>query len=339
MRSFAVEEYRIGIICALPKELKAVNAILDERHEPLKSKDGTDQNSYVLGRIGRHNVVAAGLPAGVYGTTSAASVAKDMLRTFRWLRFGLLVGIAGGIPDIQAKRDIRLGDVVVSQPVGTHGGVVQYDLGKLLGDGRFERKGTSNKPPQTLLTALTNLQANLHNDELINQYLKEINQKYPILEGKGYTYQGTQQDVLHCTRCDPSHWWWMLWLLIVWLWPLWRCERCEEGKITRPLRRSTTPVVHYGTIASGNTLLKNATKRDQLARDLGALCVEMEAAGLDDYPCLVIRGICDYSDTYKNDIWQEYAALTAAAFTKMLLEYVSPEAAREERLIQTVLSK
>jgi nucleoside phosphorylase len=32
------------------------------------------------------------------------------------------------------------------------------------------------------------------------------------------------------------------------------------------------------------------------------VCIEMEAAGLMDwFPCLVIRGIYDYADLYKND--------------------------------------
>jgi nucleoside phosphorylase len=46
----------------------------------------------------------------------------------------------------------------------------------------------------------------------------------------------------------------------------------------------------------------------------------MEAAGLVDHiPCVAIRGICDYSDTHKNDLWQGYAAATAAAYAKELL--------------------
>jgi len=109
--------------------------------------------------MGQHNVVIACLPAGAYGTNAAATVAKDMLRTFICLRFGLLVGIRGGIPNLKDGRDIRLGDIVVSQPVDTFGGVVQYDLGKNLGEGRFERKGSLNSPPILLLTALASLQS------------------------------------------------------------------------------------------------------------------------------------------------------------------------------------
>lgn len=49
----------------------------------------------------------------------------------------------------------------------------------------------------------------------------------------------------------------------------------------------------------------------------------MEAAGLmDNFPCLVIRGICDYSDSHKNKQWQDYAAATAAAYSKELLSVV-----------------
>lgn len=40
---------------------------------------------------------------------------------------------------------------------------------------------------------------------------------------------------------------------------------------------------------------------------------------MDDFPCLVIRGICDYADSHKNDRWQPYAAATAAAYAKELL--------------------
>jgi len=83
------------------------------------------------------------------------------------------------------------------------------------------------------------------------------------------------------------------------------------------------PVVHYGLIASADRLMKDATIRDALAAEEDVLCFEMEAAGLmDNFPCLVIRGICDYSDTHKNDRWQGYAAATAAAYGKELLNVI-----------------
>jgi nucleoside phosphorylase len=83
-------------------------------------------------------------------------------------------------------------------------------------------------------------------------------------------------------------------------------------------------VVHYGTIASGNQVVKNAAKRDRVSAQLGGvLCFEMEAAGLmNSFPCLVIRGICDYADSHKNYQWQAYAAGTAAAYAKELLSVI-----------------
>jgi nucleoside phosphorylase len=80
--------------------------------------------------------------------------------------------------------------------------------------------------------------------------------------------------------------------------------------------------VNYGTIGSGNQDIRDGQRRDQLSADLrGVLCFEMEAAGLmNGFPCLVIRGICNYADSHKNTIWKAYAGVTAAAFARELLD-------------------
>ena len=84
------------------------------------------------------------------------------------------------------------------------------------------------------------------------------------------------------------------------------------------------PAIHYGIVASANCLMKDAQVRDKLAQQNGVLCFEMEAAGLMNiFPCLVIRGICNYSDTHKNKIWQGYAAMTASAYAKDLLTRIA----------------
>ncbi|KAK4096489.1 hypothetical protein N658DRAFT_562412 [Parathielavia hyrcaniae] len=75
------------------------------------------------------------------------------------IRIGLLVGIGGGIAKPHEGLDIRLGDVVVSQPDGATGGVVQYDLVKAVSGGERERKDFLNMPPRVLLHALAHLQA------------------------------------------------------------------------------------------------------------------------------------------------------------------------------------
>ena len=78
----------------------------------------------------------------------------------------------------------------------------------------------------------------------------------------------------------------------------------DPSQLVPRLPRSLDPVVHYGLIASADRVMKDAEARDALAKEENVLCFEMEAAGLmDSFPCLVIRGICDYSDTHKNDDW------------------------------------
>jgi len=136
-RKLSHDDYTVAWICALPVEMAAAQFMLDEVHEDLPTSSH-DHNSYTLGRIGKHNVVIAGLPHGRYGNTSATEVVRDLLASFDSIRFGLMVGIGGGIPNNNA--DIRLGDIVVSKPTGAYGGVVQYDYGKAL-KGCFARTG------------------------------------------------------------------------------------------------------------------------------------------------------------------------------------------------------
>lgn len=85
--------------------------------------------------------------------------------------------------------------------------------------------------------------------------------------------------------------------------------------------------------------MKDALTRDRLAAEKDVLCFEMEAAGLmNHFPCLVIRGICDYSDSHKNKKWQGYAAMAAAAYSKDLLSRIPPNKVEAEKKICDVLS-
>jgi nucleoside phosphorylase len=89
-------------------------------------------------------------------------------------------------------------------------------------------------------------------------------------------------------------------------------------------RESTEVVVHYGSIASGNQLIKDGATRDRIAKELGVLCFDNQSAGImSDFPFLVIRGISDYSDSHKSRLWQGYAAATATAYTTELLKFIS----------------
>ncbi|KAH8665584.1 ankyrin repeat protein [Ilyonectria robusta] len=330
-------DYTVGWVCALPKEQTAATAMLDQRHANLP-KPPSDQNAYTLGSVGKHNVVIACLPKGKVGTTPAATVAAWMISTFPSIKFGLMVGIGGGIPP-----KVRLGDVVVSTPTGQFPGVVQWDSGKS-GSGGFERTGALDNPPTSLLTALTKLETEHElNGSKIPEYLDELKTKWPRLAAK-YMKSDSLEDVLF--RADYSH--------VSETTAVCEvaediddadekeesCRLCDRKEVVK--RKPRDMRVHYGLIASGNQVIKDAAFRDKLNRDLGGnvLCVEMEAAGLmNNFPCIVIRGICDYADSHKNKDWQEHAAAMAAAFTKELLEHSQPSDVDGERTVKDVLGK
>ncbi|KAK1961802.1 purine and uridine phosphorylase [Colletotrichum sublineola] len=301
------EDYTVGWVCALPLEMAAASAMLDETHEPL-AMNPNDSNVYTFGRIGSHNVVIACLPSGQYGTNSAAVVANNMRWSFPSICIGLMVGIGGGVP---GKVDIRLGDVVVSNPTGGSPGVVQYDFGKAVHEGRFEHTGTLNKPPQSVLTAVSKLRASHEaQPNRIPAILADI-ERNPNMST--YLYKSMDEDRLFQASYEHTGGE--------------TCDDCGMSQIVKrdPRQAAATPKIHYGIIASGNQVMKHAQTRDRLAKDLGIICFEMEAAGLmDNFPCLVVRGICDYSDSHKAKRWQRYAAATAAAYAKELLDLITP---------------
>jgi nucleoside phosphorylase len=107
------EHYTVGWVCALPVKLAVAQEMLDEKHHSLPV-DSSDPNSYILGRIGDHNVVISCLSASKTGTTSATAAAVRLKSTFPSIRFSLMVGAGGGVLNTDPSRGIRLGDVVVS---------------------------------------------------------------------------------------------------------------------------------------------------------------------------------------------------------------------------------
>ncbi|PWY91604.1 hypothetical protein BO94DRAFT_555415 [Aspergillus sclerotioniger CBS 115572] len=283
------KDYKVAWICALPLEMAAAKAMLDEVHDSL-SQPATDYNAYTLGTI-------ACLPA-------AATVLSHMLPTFPCLRFALMVGIGGGVPSKDA--DIRLGDVVVSLPSAMYPGVIQYDYGKTLHDRQFHQTGSLNKPPQFLLTAISQIRSNgmIRNMKLIDA-ISDILERHGDMQqnfsrpsddwlfAPSYSHSTSNSD---CLACDQSQ------------------------LVERAPRPTEEPDIHYGLIASGNQVMKDAKTRDSIAQPFGILCFEMEAAGImDQLPCLVIRGICDYCDSHKHKQWQGYAALVAAAYARTVL--------------------
>ena len=151
-----VDQLTVGWICALPQEMTAAISMLDEKYTSPQSQEPQDPSHYEFGRIKSHKIVISCLPAGDCGTTPAATLANHMVRTFPSIKFGLLVGIGGGVPTSEDK--MRLGDIVVSKPRDTFGGIVQCDRGKRTTAGKFIRTGSLNKPPRVLRNALSALE-------------------------------------------------------------------------------------------------------------------------------------------------------------------------------------
>ncbi|OJD18908.1 hypothetical protein AJ78_01094 [Emergomyces pasteurianus Ep9510] len=250
------EDYTVGWICALPIELAAAREMLDEEHEDF-DPNVNDTNIYSLGRTGIHNVVIACLPDGRTGTNSAASVAVQMKSTFPSIRFGLLVGIGGGVPS--AERDIRLGDVIVSRPDKVHSGVVQYDFGKRIPSG-FDRTGFLNTPPTILLNAVANLRANhLRGECKMVKYASKLS-RLPI-----FTRENAGPDILfeaNYNHVEGA-----------------TCDQCnKESVVNRERRRGQDIMVHYGTIASGNQVMRDGAERDSGSMRLRRLAQEQGLA-------------------------------------------------------------
>lgn len=367
------DDYTVGWVCALPKEQTAAVAMLDQLHPHLPldlCRSKNDPNTYTLGSIGSHNVVIACLPKGKFGTISAATIVAHMVETFPAIRFGLMVGIGGGI-----SPDVRLGDVVVSVPVYEYPGVVQWDLGIAKDGSQFKRTGSLNSPPTLLLTALSKLETQ-HDLEgpKMQKYLDDWKNKYPKTAPRYMRTHGLQDVLFEARYSHVENQPTLSWLQIIliyattvfaWLLRVFHgdtisslmnsgdnigeqrdkesiqeetCPYCDKTRVVRRKPRGIR--VHQGLVISGNAVIKDAALRDSLNEkfDGHALCVEMEAAGLmDNFPCVVIRGICDYADSHKNYMWQEHAAAISAAFAKELLEYVQPSEVAREQLAKDIL--
>lgn len=308
-RRLRADEYTIAWICTLPIELSAAQLLLDEEHDNVP-QGNSDTNIYTLGRILDHNVVIACQHPGSFGSSSLSVVATHLMVTFRSIRFGLLVGIGGGAPN--ESSDIRLGDVLIGQPQMGHGGVVQLDFGKWTSHG-FGPTRVLNAPPKILLNTLAKLRSNhLRDKNRLSLYLASFSGRKEFSRGKEDLLFGPDYIHSHGRTCDS-------------------CDRSQLFK--RPNRETELPVVHYGTIATGNFVMKDAKMRDEISEQLGrVLAFDMEAAGIVNIlPCLVIRGICDYADSHKNRVWQGYAAATAAATAKELLSLTPKEEVAEVR--------
>ncbi|KAH0278235.1 Lipoxygenase, partial [Aureobasidium melanogenum] len=304
--TLTLAQIQIGWISALPIEALLAEIMLDELIEQTIPLPPNDNNIYTYGRIkisgsdASHIVAIAQLPLSNPGKSSTATIANNMRRTFPNLKFGIMVGIAGGV--WTQEEDIRLGDVIVGVPDDGGPGVIQYDYGKAIQEREFSPKGSFNRAPDVLRTAAGMLK---------RKHMRRPGKYVSILENPEVKRHAPHPSVdsLFCpTYLHQGER---------------TCEGCDTAHLrARLLRSDSTPRIHYGAIASGDQVIKDAIMAEKIRRTHNIMCFEMEAAGLDAFPCLVIRGISDYADTHKNDDWHAYAAATAAAYAKELLAVV-----------------
>lgn len=343
-RTSQSDEIKIAIICALPLEYNAVYYTFDEVWDEERDKLGIapgDRNFYTMGRVGRHGVVLTLLRGP--GKVNAASAAASMRSSFTSLRLALLVGVCGGAPRGRAA-DILLGDVVISSTV------IQYDYGPQYPD-RFVTKnkianslGRGNDDVRNLVNICETDNGRHGLERRVADFIREIQKRVPSKYQGKYDYPGFTKDKLFeqtyrhkhhafpsciCRDCttdsDP-----VCETAVISLCADVGCDdkylvprghawsRRDPGTGDDKIGR---PAIYAGVVASGDKVMKSAAARHSISEELDAIAFEMEGAGLwDAVPSVVVKGVCDYADSHKHKGWQNFAAASAAAATKAILE-------------------
>ncbi|RGP72388.1 hypothetical protein FLONG3_6784 [Fusarium longipes] len=292
-----------------------------------------DTNTYITGRIGQHNIVLAVLPS--IGTNSAAASAASLRSSYTNVKLAILVGVCGGVPRV-ADYDVLLGDVVVSKTI------VQYDYGKQH-PGHFEVRnvvedslGRASKDVRSLMVVLETEFMRERLQTEASKHLKHLQQEAAKKKRRRANYQrpGMKEDKLYPSGYTHRHW---KGCIICAGDPDIFCEvaskascvevGCDPATLVKRERFEDLvkggefcPEIFVGCIGSGNTVIKSGMDRDRIAAAHNLIAFEMEGAGAwDEIPCIIVKGVCDYADSHKNKVWQDFAAATAASVTKAIL--------------------
>ncbi|KAJ6032530.1 hypothetical protein N7540_003262 [Penicillium herquei] len=315
------KDFSIAIICALEVESDAVEHLFDhvwDADGDVFGKALNDTNSYRTGVIGNHNVVLAYMTG--MGKVQAASVAKSCRWSFPSIRLALIVGVCGGVPG-GIEGGIFLGDIVISDEI------LPYDFGKKY-PGTFQCKDAAsqsrNDEVQAFLRKLRSPNGREHLLTRTNHHLGVLrarNTEYSCPPRQcdqlfEPNYHHKHHNTSKCKTCTGRK----------------SCKKaqkatckelkCDQERLVDRLRSSQREFnVHFGRIASGDTVMKSGMDRDRIANREKVIAFEMEGAGIDGImPFLVIKGVCDYADSHKSKIWQKYTAGAAASCMKSLLE-------------------
>ncbi|OAR01720.1 hypothetical protein LLEC1_03251 [Akanthomyces lecanii] len=281
--------YTLAWIAPLDIEARAALALFDRIHEGHFAVARGHDHVFHAGEIAGYNTILATLTPGSYGTGSAAALASQVKILFPNLWLGLLVGVAAGLPRFShpelPNRDIRLGDVLVAQPSSRRDALIAYDLGRIVdGSGRVEllRDGhaLARIEPLVLSAASKLKQRPDTTTALFWQHYQQVEKDVCDDDGSTFAHPGPDKDILWNGRAI----------------------------VQRPPRLQRTRV-WYGSIGSGDKLMRDASTRDKLRDEFDLIGLEMEAAGvINSIPVGVIRGVCDYGDGAKDKHWQPYAA-------------------------------
>lgn len=288
----------VGILTALPKEFTAVKGVLPPGNEVIRAGTGSGRRYWITrapSSSGESHIVAVAQLVSM-GNNIGAARATQFLEHCPNLHALLMVGIAGGVPNLQrASEHVRLGDVVVSNEKG----VIQYDFVKQTNS--FVELRHSPRPPSAeLLEAVnaletTELEQNRPWETHIAAAISSLGWVRPEAETDELRTPGGRKIIPHPNDSE---------------------------------RRPGQPKIYRGPIASANILLKDPRKRDQLRDEHGVKAVEMEGSGiadatwLHDRGYLIVRGVCDYCDKSKGDLWQKYASIAAAGYARSILEHL-----------------
>lgn len=290
----------IGVVTALAEEAVAVKRFIEDIKE---LRIDEDPNQYHVGylassdRARPHRVALVQMPED--NTRNAAATCTELLRTFQGIRCVLMVGIAGGVPaPRQPVRHVRLGDVVVAI-----GGIVDYGHVRQVDGADVVRRSV---------------------DGMCVDLVRAVNLlRQGEIEGRPSTWGRLAPEpdlpLANFTR-PPDH----TDRLVISGEPMQHPDPALTG------HRPGWPKAHYGPIGSGDVLMRDARRRDELAERYGILAVEMEGSGiaagarLRGVQWFMVRGISDYCDEEKNDRWQRYASLMAASYTRTVLSLCRP---------------
>ena len=287
-----LEEITVAWICPLAVEGQAALLMLDEFYDEIPQRKHGQSLQYIMGRMCDQDIVIVRFPEGEVGIGVSGSVIGEMTQYLPSLELVFLVGLGAGLPSESKKRDIRLGDVAVAVPGDDHSGIIHYTLQKIMDGGETKVKGFTNATSKVLRSAVGRIRTTGGFSQ--GSFLDHLNDLQDNPKAKSFFRPG---DI----RPSPSY--------------------------SLPSERDSgnDPVVHYGTILSGDSVVKSKELRDSLRDKHDAICIEMEAGGLmNTWPAVVIRGISDFGDSSKNDEWHKYGSVTAAAYAKEVLRIVGP---------------